>query len=278
MRQSISTALGSLAITALTGLLLVSVAFMLSQRSTDGRLRAAAAIDEQREYLRVTLASIGDAVITTDAHGRIDYLNAVAESLTGWSLRAVAGQPLESVFRIVNEQTRQPVDNPAIRALKEGVVVGLANHTVLIRKDGSECPIDDSAAPIKTAAGAVAGCVLIFRDVSERRRLELTEAKRLEAARFLASIVESSEDAIVSKSLDGTIQTWNAAAERLFGYTAAEAIGRHISLVIPADRATEEDAIIARIRSGERVDHFETVRLRDGRAARARLPDHLAYS
>jgi PAS domain-containing protein len=125
MRQSISTAIGSLAIAALTGLLLVSVAFMLSQRSTAGRLRAAAAIDEQREYLRVTLASIGDGVITTDARGRIDYLNAVAESLTGWSLRAAAGQPLESVFRILNEQTRQPVANPAVAALKQGVVVGL---------------------------------------------------------------------------------------------------------------------------------------------------------
>ena len=114
MRQSVSTAIGSLAITALTGLLLVSIAFVLSQRSIDARLRAAEAIDEQREYLRVTLASIGDAVITTDADGRIDYLNAVAESLTGWSLHEAAGQPLESVFRIVNEQTRQPVDNPAI--------------------------------------------------------------------------------------------------------------------------------------------------------------------
>ena len=262
MRQGVSTAIGSLVITAGVGLLLVSIAFVLSQRSIDARLRAAETIDKQREYLRVTLASIGDAVITTAADGRIDYLNAVAESLTGWSLQEVVGQPLESVFRIVNEQTRQPVENPAIRALKDGVIVGLANHTVLIRKDGSECPIDDSAAPIKTAAGAVAGCVLIFRDVSDRRRLAREEANRLRAARFLASIVESSEDAIVSKSLDGTIQTWNAAAERLFGYTAAEAIGRHILLVIPADRTTEEDAIIARIRSGERVDHFETTRLR----------------
>jgi len=272
MQQSVSTAIGSLAITALTGLLLVSAAFMLSQRSIDGRLRAAEAIDEQREYLRVTLASIGDGVITTDAGGRIDYLNAVAESLTGWSLHEAVGQPVESVFRILNEQTRQLVDNPASAALKEGAIVGLANHTVLLRKDGSECPIDDSAAPIKTAAGAVAGSVLIFRDVSERRRLEVNEAKRLAEARFLASIVESSEDAIVSKSLDGTIQTWNVAAERLFGYTAAEAIGRHISLVIPADRATEEDAIIARIRSGERVEHFETVRMRmDGQPVHVSL-------
>src|SRR4029077_9654953 len=131
-----------------------------------------------------------------------DYMNAIAESLTGWSLQEVVGQPLETVFHIVNEQTRQLVENPCSRALKEGVIVGLANHTVLLGKDGSERPIDDSAAPIKTAAGTVAGCVLIFRDVSERRRLEAEEAKRLRAASFLASIIESSEDAIVSKSLD----------------------------------------------------------------------------
>src|SRR4029077_17707388 len=111
----------------------------------------------------------------------------------------------------------------------------------------------------------VAGSVLIFRDVSERRRLEANEAKRLAATRFLASIVESSEDAIVSKSLDGTIQTWNAAAERLFGYTAAEAIGRHISLVIPADRALEAHDTIGRLRSAPRVQHSETLRLREHR-------------
>jgi PAS domain S-box-containing protein len=271
-RQSVTTAIGTLATATLIGLVLVSLTFVLNQRNVVARQRAAEAIDERREYLRVTLASIGDAVITTDADGRIEYLNAVAESLTGWSSQEAVGQPLESVFRVVNEQTRQPVENPAIRALKENAIVGLTNHTVLIRKDGSERPIDDSAAPIKTAAGAVAGCVLIFRDISDRRRLEHAEASRLISARFLASIIESSEDAIVSKSLDGTIQTWNAAAERLFGYTAPEAIGRHISLVIPADRALEEDDIIARIRSGERVDHFETVRLRkDGQPVHVSL-------
>ena len=104
---------------------------------------------EQRERLRTTLASIGDAVITTDTEGRVTYLNAVAESLTGWTNAEAVGQPLDAVFRIVNEQTRQPVENPATRALREGVVVGLANHTVLIAKDGTERPIDDSAAPIR---------------------------------------------------------------------------------------------------------------------------------
>jgi PAS domain S-box-containing protein len=113
----------------------------------------------------------------------------------------------------------------------------------------------------------VVGCVLVFRDVSERRLLEKDSASRLRAARLLAAIVESSDDAIVSKSLDGIIQSWNAGAERLFGYTAEQAVGRHISLIIPPDRLGEEDHIIASLKAGQRVDHFETVRLRsDGRA------------
>jgi PAS domain S-box-containing protein len=221
---------------------------------------------QRRETLRVTLSSIGDAVITTDVHGRITYMNAVAEALAGWTLGDAVGQPLAAVFRILSEETRRPVENPATRALREGTVVGLANHTVLIRKDGSECPIDDSAAPIMDERGKVSGCVLIFRDVTVQRRMEREKASQLLAARMLASIIESSEDAIVSKSLDGIIQTWNAAAERIFGYAAGDAIGRHISFIIPADRIAEEDHIIARLKAGQRIEHFETERLRsDGR-------------
>ena len=221
---------------------------------------------QRRETLRVTLSSIGDAVITTDVDGRITYMNAVAESLTGWALGDAVGQPLAAVFRILSEETRRPVDNPATRALREGTVVGLANHTVLIRKDGSECPIDDSAAPIMDERGKVSGCVLIFRDVTTQRRMEREKAGRLLAARMLASIIESSEDAIVSKSLDGIIQSWNAAAERIFGYAAGDAIGRHISFIIPAERIAEEDHIIARLKAGQPIEHFETERLRsDGR-------------
>ena len=96
---------------------------------------------ESREIFRVTLRSIGDAVITTDTQGCITYLNEVGESLTGWSHQDALGQPLERVFQIINEITRLPVENPAMRSLREGVVVGLANHTVLIKKDGKECPI-----------------------------------------------------------------------------------------------------------------------------------------
>ena len=225
--------------------------------------RAQARAGERSETLRVTLASIGDAVITTNVDGRVTYLNAVAESLTGWTQREAAGQPLEDVFRIVNEESRRPVANPAVRALREGVVVGLANHTVLIRRNGGgELPIDDSAAPIRDEQGRVSGCVLIFRDVTAQRRTAHDKAGELLTARLLASIVESSDDAIVSKSLDGIIQTWNAAAERVFGFSAAEAIGRHISLVIPPERLAEEEHIISTLKSGGRIDHFETERRR----------------
>jgi len=234
--------------------------------------RAQVRASERRELLQVTLASIGDAVITTNLEGRITYLNAVAESLTGWTQREAVGQPLESVFRIVNETTRRPVDNPAAKALREGIVVGLANHTLLIQKGGRECPIDDSAAPIRDELGLVSGCVLIFRDVTVQRRLEQDKTSQLMTARLLAAIVESSDDAIISKSLGGIIESWNAAAERLFGYTAEQAIGRHISLVIPRERLTEEDDIIASLKAGQRIEHFETERVRsDGQRVQVSL-------
>jgi PAS domain S-box-containing protein len=234
----------------------VIIEFGEAARTAQARAR------DRSETLRVTLHSIGDAVITTDTEGRITSLNAVAESLTGWTHAEAAGQPLDLVFRIVNEATRQPVDNPATKALREGTIVGLANHTVLIRRDGVEHPIDDSAAPIRDGDDRVSGCVLVFRDVAMQRQLERERANQLETARTLAAIVDSSDDAIVRKRLDGTIETWNAGAERLFGLRAADAIGRHISLVIPADRIAEEERIIATLRAGRRIEHFETERLR----------------
>ena len=120
------------------------------------------ALHFQPEWCRVTLASIGDAVITADINGGVTFLNPVAQSLTGWTLAEAAGQPLDSVFRIINEESRQPVESPTVRALREGVIVGLANHSLLIAKDGTERPIDDSAAPIRNDKGEVAGVVLVF--------------------------------------------------------------------------------------------------------------------
>ena len=228
----------------------------------EARRRAHARAGDRSELLRVTLQSIGDAIITTDVDGRVTDMNEVAESLTGWRLADALRQPLDSVFRIVNEVTRQAVENPATTARIQRKVVGLANDTVLVRKDGAERAIDSSAAPIMNERGHVSGCVLVFRDVTIARRMEQQNARQLLDARLLASIIESSDDAIISKSLDGIIQSWNAAAERLFGYTAEQAVGRHISLIIPPERITEEDQIIASLKAGQRVDHFETERLR----------------
>jgi len=224
--------------------------------------RARSKASTRLDVLRVTLASIGDAVITTDVQGRVTYLNSVAESLTGWQADRAQGEQLHTVFDIVNETTGATVESPAVRALREGVVVGLANHTVLRRRDGSQVPIDDSAAPIRDERGEVSGCVLIFRDVTQQRRFARDRETQLHAARTLAAIVDSSEAGIVSKSLDGVIQSWNAAAERLFGYSASQAIGKHISLVIPPERIHEEDEIVARLRAGQRIDHLETERVR----------------
>ena len=129
-------------------------------------------LKRQREWFRVTLASIGDAVITTDVAGRVTFLNAVAQALTGCTQEEAIAQPLENVFNIINEDTRKRVDNPASRALREGAIVGLANHTLLIARDGTQIPIDDSAAPIRDAGGATIGAVLVFRDITERKRAE----------------------------------------------------------------------------------------------------------
>ena len=149
------------------------IAFIfLLRRHLLARDKAAAAIYEQREMFRTTIASIGDAVMTTDTQGRITYLNNVAQNLTGWRQEAAIGQPLATVFHIVNEETRAVVENPVTKVLREGIVLGLANHTILIAKDGTERPVDDSAAPIRNPKGHVAGVVMVFRDVTERRRAE----------------------------------------------------------------------------------------------------------
>lgn len=130
------------------------------------------ALHEPREWLRVTPSSIGDAVITTDADGGVTLMNPLAQSLTGWTQVEAAGGPLEVVFRIISEDTRKPVENPVDRALREGTIVGLANHSLLIARDGTERLIDDSAAPIRNEAGDIAGIVMVFRDITERRRHE----------------------------------------------------------------------------------------------------------
>lgn len=377
-------ALGSGVISGLLALAMFSVFLVALRNHLKARAESAFAIAEQGERWRTTLASIGDAVIATDTLGRVTQMNAVAESLTGWSFAEAFGRMLDEVFHIVNEASRLPVANPAMRALSEGVIVGLANHTVLIARDGAERPIDDSAAPIRCKDGEIVGCVLVFRDVTERHEAEkalrhseqqlraiyngtheyiglltpegtvleanhaslhfarckredvvgrpfwdtpwftptpgapekireaalraaagedvlfetalfstkgderwfeislcpifneqlevillvpegrdITTRKKAEAAQArLAAIVNSSDDAIVSKDLTGRITSWNPGAERIFGYTAAEMVGQPIKTIIPVTRHAEEDEILARLARGETVDHFITVRVK----------------
>ncbi len=356
--------------------------FLARQRAEEELLRTKEALWQQSEWLRVTLASIGDAVVTTDTEGRVRSLNAVAERLTGWTQQEALARPLVEIFRIINQDTRHPVEDPAERALREGRIVGLAYHTILIARDGTETPIDDSAAPIRDEQGRIYGAVLIFRSIAERKQAEkarrqsqreladffenasvglhwlgpdgtilrvnqaelnllgysreeyvghhiaefhadpdvladflrqlaagealrdyearmrckdgtikhvlidssvrwedsrfihtrcfmrdITDRKRSEEAQArLAAIVESSQDAIISKTLEGRIVSWNAGAEQIFGYSAEEIIGRPISLLIPPERRDEEDMILEQLRHGERIEHFETVRVtKDGR-------------
>ncbi|HEX8285281.1 MAG TPA: PAS domain S-box protein [Pyrinomonadaceae bacterium] len=234
----------------------VAVSLSISALATRSA-RAESAALRSRKSLQTTLKSIGDAVISTDAAGRVNFMNPVAERLTGWTLAEAAGRPLAEVFRIVNEVTREAVESPVEKVLREGKVVGLANHTVLVARGGREVPIDDSGAPILDERGRTSGVVLVFHDVTERRRAERERA-------FLAAIVESSSDAVIGKTLGGTITSWNAAAERVYGYTAEEAVGRHISFIVPDELREDLGQLMERLGRGERVERVETVRLRKG--------------
>jgi PAS domain S-box-containing protein len=209
---------------------------------------------ERSDLLQTTLDSIGDAVISTNADGQVTFVNRRAETLTGWTQAESLGRPLSDVLRLVDGVTRLPAEDLAARAIRDGLALERDNHAILIGRGGAEIPIEDSAAPTRDESGNRLGAVVVFRDVSLRKEAE-------EAQALLASIVASSDDAIVSKTLDGIIRSWNAGAQRLFGYTAEQAIGRPITMIIPAERLDEEHEILARISRGERVDHFETVRV-----------------
>jgi PAS domain S-box-containing protein len=235
-----------------------AVALQNAQTILAVRRRAEEELRKHSEWLRITLASIGDAVVSTDVDGRVTFMNPVAEALTGWRQDEALGLPLSDVFVVLDEGTRQPVENPALRVLQSGVVVTLTSRTILLSRAGIEWPIDDSAAPIRDEAGAIVGAVLVFRDVTDRQSTELSRA-------HLAAIVESSQDAVISMSMQGIILSWNGGAEQLFGYTSTEAMGRPTTIVIPPERLDEEREILARIARGERVEPFETVRVaKDG--------------
>jgi PAS domain S-box-containing protein len=173
-------------------------------------------LQDQREWFQVSLSSIGDAVITTDVDGMITFLNPVAERMTAWTSTEAAGQPLERVFQIINEQTREPAFSPVRAVLRDGNVVGLANHTALISKDGRETPIDDTAAPIRDASGRLLGAVMVFHDVTVRRR---AEAALREETRILELLNETGVGIAAELNLPRLLQRLIDAAGKLSGAT-----------------------------------------------------------
>ncbi|HNW51840.1 MAG TPA: PAS domain S-box protein [Prolixibacteraceae bacterium] len=210
------------------------------------------ALSESEERYRTTLYSIGDGVITTDEKGRVQLMNTLAEELTGWKQEEATGKMLEEVFQIINEETLAPVEIPIRKVLRDGVVVGLANHTVLIAKDGTYRPIADSGAPIKNAEGKIKGVVLVFQDKTEEHKISLA----LEASeRKFRSIVESSPIGMYFYELqpDGKLifNGANPAADKIIGTDHNSYIGKTIQEAFPNLANTNVPEMYSKVATGE---------------------------
>ncbi|MDI1308073.1 MAG: PAS domain S-box protein [Methylotenera sp.] len=202
------------------------------QERTNNQLRQLnATLQDSEEKLTVTLNSIGDAVITTDADACVTLLNPLAEKLTGWTLAEAAGRPIADIFPIINKETRVAAVIPVMETLAHGTVQGLANHTVLIARNGSECDIADSCAPIRDREGQVVGTVLVFRNVSEEYAVQ--QALRDNTA-LIQTILNTVADGIITlHASNGTIETVNPRAQKMFGFSAVELAGLNFSVLIP---------------------------------------------
>lgn len=210
---------------------------------------------DSEERWATTVSSIGDAVIATDVNGNLMFMNSVAEKLTGWSLKDNYQQPLKKVFNIINAFTRKEVESPVEKVIKEGLIVGLANHTVLVRKDGSEVPIDDSGAPIKNKEGNISGVVLIFRDITERKKAEETlkqSENRLKLSQEIAHLGSWELD-LASNKL-----TWTDEVYRIFGLKPQEFDVTYevfLEMIHPDDQAAVDAAYLNSIKEGR--DSYE---------------------
>jgi PAS domain S-box-containing protein len=225
------------------------------RREVDRRHSAEDHLAETEQSLAATLSAIDAGFISTDAEGRVTRINAVAERITGWAAREALGYPLWEVF--VREgapavlAARNPVD-----VVREG---GFRRQAVCVARDGSQRPVEVHAELIHHGDNRVRGVAIVFRDVGR-----LTEAEA--EVRRLAAVVESSADAIIVKTLDGRITNWNAAAEKMFGYTAAEAVGQPVQMLVPPEREAEEAHILASLAQGQQLPPLRTVRVaKDGR-------------
>src|SRR6266436_757967 len=198
---------------------LLVLCFGLLQRELSERKKAQEALSKSEKWFSTTLSSIGDAVIATDMNGAVTFMNSVAQSLTGWSQTDATGKSMDLVFDIVNKETRRPVENPVKKVFREGKVVGLADHTILLSKEGKEFDIEDSAAPILTDTGEGFGVVLVFRDITG---MKLADEETKRQKELLQLILESIADGVVVADSDGKFLLFNAAAEQVLGIGATD--------------------------------------------------------
>ena len=213
--------------------------------------------------LAAIVESSDDAIISKTLEGQIVSWNAAAERLFGYSAEEMIGKPITTII----PPERLPEEREILDRIRRGERV---EHfeTIRVARDGHQLELSLTISPVRAATGEIIGASKVARQITERKQAERIQAQ-------LAAIVESSDDAIVSKTLDGIIQSWNSAAVRIFGYTAEEAIGQRITLIIPDDLHGEERGIIAQLRAGKRVEHFDTMRItKDGR----RIPVSLTVS
>ena len=241
----------------------------LLQRHAAALARSAAAVHQQSQLLQATLVSIGDGVISTDSKANVTFLNPVAELLTGWTRNEARGRPLVEIFQIVNEETRQPVENPAVRALREGNIVGLANHTILLSKDGVEWPIDDSAAPIRGQDGSLNGTILVFRQIRERK---IQEAELLRQSIALKqseeqfhTLVDSIPQLAWMARPDGHMEWYNQRWYEFTGSTLEQMQGwGWQSIQDPAELSRVSESWKAALAAGKRWEDTFPLRRHDG--------------
>ncbi len=218
------------------------------------RSSALAALGRERDRLSVTMRSIGDAVISTDTGGRITFMNEIAEALTGWRLGEALGRPLDEVFRIVEADTGQPAQSPVEQALRKGITAGLPAHTLLIRRDGSQMMVDDSAAPIRDADGALFGVILAFRDITSRRAAE--EALRATEERFRL-MAETVPDILYTALPDGNIDYVNSRFYEYTGLPDGSALGMGWEAALHPDDVEQNRAAWRRAREAREAYRAE---------------------
>src|SRR4029077_10321755 len=203
----------------LVSILLLLLVFGILIRELSRRKSTQEALARSEKWLSTTLGSIGDAVIATDMNGAVTFMNPVAQSLTGWIQTEAMGKSMDLVFDIVNKDTRRPVENPVKKVFREGKIVGLADHTLLLSKGGREYDIEDNAAPILRNTAEAFGVVLVFRDITEKKQTEEETRRQKE---LLQLILGSIADGVVVADANGKFLLFNEAAEQALGIGATD--------------------------------------------------------